>query len=65
MPAERPRVRDRDAFIAAALVVAGVVIVAWVTGLVPGLYDVVALAPVVILGLVTVTVLVLVRSARR
>ena len=65
MPAERPRVRDRDAFIAAALVVAGVVTVAWLTGFIPGLYDVIALAPVVILGLVAVTVFVLVRTVRR
>ena len=65
MPADRPRPRDRDALIAAALVVAGVLIVAWLTGLIPVLYDALRLAPIVILGLVAVTVLILARTLRR
>ena len=56
------RVRDRDVVLAAALVVAGVLIVAWLTGLIPALDDAIGLAPVVIVGLVAVTVLVLVRA---
>jgi fatty acid desaturase len=54
-PAPRP-VRDREVVIAAALVVAGVLIVAWLTGLFPVLDDAVGLAPLVIVGLVVVTV---------
>jgi hypothetical protein len=57
-----PRVRDRDVLIAAALVVAGVLIVAWLTGLIPALDDAIGLAPVVIVGLIAVTVLVLARA---
>ena len=55
-------VRDRDVVLAAALVVAGVLIVAWLTGLVPALDSAIALAPLVIIGLVVVTVLVLARA---
>jgi len=47
-PGGRPRVRDRDVVLAAALVVAGVLIVAWLTGLVPVLDSAIGLAPVVI-----------------
>jgi hypothetical protein len=61
-PRPAPRVRDRDVLIAAALVVAGVLIVAWLTGLIPALDDAIGLAPVVILGLIVVTVLVLARA---
>lgn len=57
-----PRVRDRDVVIAAALVVAGVLIVAWLSGLIPALEDVIGLAPVVIVGLVVVTLLILARA---
>lgn len=57
-----PRVRDRDVLVAAALVVASVLIVAVLTGLVPLLDDAIGLAPVVIVGLVVVTVLVLARA---
>ena len=57
-----PRVRDRDVLLLGALVVAGVVIVGWLTGLVPVLDDAIGLAPVVIVGLVVVTVLVLARA---
>ena len=62
-----PRVRDRDVLLVAALVVAGVVIFAWVTGFIPALDDAIGLAPVVIVGLVLVTVVVLARAllARR
>ena len=61
-PRPTPRVRDRDVLIAAALVVAGVLIVAWLTGLIPVLDDAIGLAPVVIVGLVVVTALVLARA---
>ena len=58
------RVRDRDVLLAAALVVAGVLIVAWLTGLFPALDAAIGLAPVVIVGLVVVTLLVLARALR-
>lgn len=61
-PAPGPRVRDRDVLLAAALVVAGVLIVAWLTGLIPALDDAIGLAPVVIVGLIGVTLLVLARA---
>jgi len=59
-----PRIRDRDVLLVAALVVAGVLIVAWLTGLVPALDDAIGLAPVVIVGLVFVTLIVLARALR-
>ena len=62
MSEPRPRVRDRDVVIAAALVVAGVLVVAWLTGLIPALDSAIGLAPVVIVGLVAVTVVVLARA---
>ena len=46
----------------AALIVAGVLIVAWLTNFVPLLDEAIGLAPVVIIALVTMTVLVLVRT---
>jgi hypothetical protein len=61
-PRTTPRVRDRDVLLAAALVVAGVLIVAWLTGLIPALDDAIGLAPVVIVGLVVVTLFVLARA---
>ncbi|MEP7158417.1 MAG: hypothetical protein ABI797_03245, partial [Chloroflexota bacterium] len=42
-----PRVRDRDVVLAAALVVTGVLIVAWLTGLIPALDAAIGLAPLV------------------
>jgi hypothetical protein len=57
-------VRDRDVALVGALVVAGVVIVAWIVGLIPALYDAFGLAPVVIVGLVGVTAVVLIRAFR-
>lgn len=60
----QPRVRDRDVLVAAALVVAGVLIVAWLTGLIPALDSAIGLAPVVIVGLILVTVVVLARALR-
>ena len=60
-----PGPRSRDLFRAlevAALVVAGVLIVAWVTDLVPVLRDSLSLAPLIIIGLVAVTVLILFRA---
>ena len=64
MADQGPRVRDRDVALLGALVVAAVVIVAWLTGLIPALDSAVGLAPVVIVGLVLVTALVLVRAFR-
>ncbi|MEP7360314.1 MAG: hypothetical protein ABI744_01915 [Chloroflexota bacterium] len=61
-PRPTPRVRDRDVIVAAALVVAGVLIVAWLTGLIPVLDDAIGLAPVVIVGLIVVTILILARA---
>jgi hypothetical protein len=61
-PVPNPRIRDRDVLLVAALVVAGVLIVAWMTGLIPALDDAIGLAPVVIVGLLVVTVLVLARA---
>jgi hypothetical protein len=61
-PSTNPRIRDRDVLLVAALVVAGVLIFAWMTGLVPALDDAVGLAPVVIVSLVVVTILVLARA---
>jgi hypothetical protein len=60
----QPRVRDRDVVVVAALVVAGVVIFAWLTGLIPALDDAVGLAPVIIVGMLVVTGFVLLRTAR-
>ncbi|MDL2335096.1 MAG: hypothetical protein QFC55_03595 [Chloroflexota bacterium] len=60
-----PGPRSRDLFRAlevAALVVAGVLIVAWVTDLVPVLRDALSLAPLIIIGLIAVTILVLFRA---
>ncbi len=64
MTEPQPRVRDRDVVLAAALVVAGVLIFAWLTGFIPALDNAIGLAPVVIAGLVIVTALVLVRTVR-
>ena len=62
---DSPRtIRDREVVIAAAVVVAGVLAFAWLTGLVPLLDDAVGLAPLVIVGLVVVTVVVLWRALR-
>ena len=64
MSEPRSRVRDRDVVLAAALVVAGVLIFAWLTGLIPALDNAIGLAPVVIIGLVVVTLVVLARTVR-
>ena len=61
----RPDTRARDLLLAvevAALIVAGVLIVAWVTDLVPALRDAISLEPLIIVALVLVTVLVLARA---
>lgn len=60
-----PRVRDRDVVLAAALVIAGVLIVAWLSGFIPALDNAIGLAPVVIVGMVLVTTLVLLSVLRR
>lgn len=57
-------VRDRDVVITAALIIAGVLIVARITGFVPALDDVIGLEPVIIIGLVVVTIAVLVVALR-
>jgi hypothetical protein len=62
-PVQRP-VRDRDVVLVAALVVSGVLIVALLTGLIPALDNAIGLAPVVIVGLLLVTIFVLVRALR-
>ncbi|HYI21018.1 MAG TPA: hypothetical protein VEX62_00140 [Candidatus Limnocylindrales bacterium] len=64
MTEPRPRVRDRDVVLVAALVIAGVVAFAWLTGLIPILDNAVGLAPVIIVGLIAVTLVVLFRTAR-
>lgn len=51
--------------IAAALVVAVVIGVAWLSGLLPPVADAIWRSPLVIVGLVAVTVLVLVRALTR
>lgn len=60
-----PGPRSRDLFLAlevAALVVAGVLIVAWVTDYIPVLRDALSLAPLIIIGLVVVTIVILARA---
>lgn len=62
-PAPEPRARDlMQALEVAALIVAGVLIVAWLTDLVPALRDAISLEPLLIVALVAVTVLVLARA---
>ncbi len=62
-PAPEPRARDLLlALEVAALIVAGVLIVAWLTDLVPALRDAISLEPLIIVGLVPVTILVLARA---
>ena len=61
----KPPVRDRDVVIVAALVVAGVLIVAWLTGFIPALDDLIGLAPAIIVVLVVVTILILARALLR
>jgi hypothetical protein len=58
----RPPARDRDVLLVAALVVATVLIVAWLTGFIPPLDDAIGLAPVIIVGLVVATIVVLARA---
>lgn len=60
----RRQVRDREVVIAALLVIALVLIVAWLTGVIPALDSAIGLAPVVIVGLIMVTVVVLARAVR-
>jgi hypothetical protein len=63
-PVRNRPVRDRDVLITAALVIAGVLIFARITGLVPALDDAIGLEPLVIIGLVVVTIAVLVVALR-
>ena len=59
---QRRPVRDRDVVLAAVLVVAFVLIFAWLTGLIGVLDNAIGLAPVVIVGMIVVTVVVLIRA---
>lgn len=61
---DQPRrsVRDREVVLAAVLVVAFVLAVAWLSGLIPALDSAIGLAPVIIVGLIVVTVFVLARA---
>jgi hypothetical protein len=61
-PGQRRPVRDRDVVLAAVLVVAVVLLVAWLTGFIPALDDAVGLAPGVIIVLVVGTIVVLARA---
>jgi hypothetical protein len=64
LPTRNRPVRDRDVILTAALVIAAVLIIARVTGLVPALDDAIGLEPVVIVGLIVVTIAVLVIALR-
>lgn len=55
-------VRDRDVVLSAAMVVAFVLAVAWLTGLVPALDDAIGFGPLIIVALISVTVFVLARA---
>jgi len=57
-------VRDRDVLLTAALIVAGVLIVARITGFVPALDDAIGLEPVVIVAMIVITIIVLVFALR-
>jgi hypothetical protein len=62
---ETPDPRSRDLLIAleiAALIVVGVLTVSWLTNRVPALFEALAFAPVVIVGLVAVTIVILARA---
>ncbi len=61
---DQPRrfVRDREVVLAAVLVVAVVLSVAWLSGLIPAVDSAIGLAPVIIVGLIVVTFFVLVRA---
>ena len=62
-PRPNPRARDLlQALEVAALILAGVLIVAWVTDLVPALRDAISLEPLIIVALVLVTILILARA---
>ncbi|MGI8929260.1 MAG: hypothetical protein ACR2H0_07345 [Candidatus Limnocylindrales bacterium] len=58
----RRSVRDREVVLAAVLVVAFVLAIAWLSGLIPALDSAIELAPVIIVGLIVVTVVVLARA---
>lgn len=62
-PSRHP-VRDRDVFLVAALIVAGVLIFARTTGFVPALDDAIGLEPVIIIGMVVITIVVLIYALR-
>jgi fatty acid desaturase len=61
---DQPRrpVRDREVVLAAVLVVAFVLAVAWLSGLIPEVDSAIWRAPLVIVGLIVVTVFVLARA---
>ena len=62
-PSRRP-VRDRDVFLTAALIIAGVLIFARATGFVPALDDMIGLSPLIIIGMIVVTIVVLIYALR-
>ena len=61
---DQPRrsVRDREVVLAAVLVVAVVLVVAWLSGVIPAVDSAIGLAPVIIVGLIAVTIVVLARA---
>ncbi len=61
---DQPRrpVQDREVVLAALLVVAFVLASAWLSGLIPAVDNAIGLAPLVIVGLIVITVLVLARA---
>lgn len=58
----RRSVRDREVVLAAVLVVAFVLAIAWLSGLIPAVDSAIGLAPLIIVGLIAVTVFVLARA---
>lgn len=64
-PAPGPRVRDREVVLVTAAVVVCVLAINVVSGLVAPLDQLLAFAPVIVVGMVAVTVVVLYRSVRR
>lgn len=65
MAERRGQVRDRDVVLTGLLVVAFVLAVAWLSGLVPAIDSAIGLAPVIIVGLIVMTLVVLLRALRR
>jgi polyferredoxin len=64
VPADAPRVRDRQVVLVAAAVVAVVLGLQLLSAFVPAIGDVLGLAPVLIGALIVITLVVLVRALR-